>query len=108
MPLAPCDDTITLADLTNDPYRFYKTARNQHPVVNVTSVKRTMLTKAEDTKFVKNNWELFSSDDPGTPMKRAFQAHTLMRKDWDEHMCERNSMTAAFSQRNIRDVWVPL
>lgn len=108
MPLAPCDDSITLADLTNDPYRFYKTARNQHPVVNVTSVKRTMLTKAEDTKFVKNNWELFSSDDPGTPMKRAFQAHTLMRKDGDEHMRERNSMTAAFSQRNIRDVWVPL
>ena len=41
-------------------------------------------------------------------MKPAFQAHTLMRKDGYEHMRERNSMTVAFSQRNIRDVWVPL
>jgi len=108
MTLAPCDDTITLADLTRDPYRFYKTARIHYPVVKVASVKRTMLTKAQDTKFVKDNWQLFSSDDPNTPMKRAFQAHTLMRKDGAEHMRERNAMAAAFSQRNIRDVWVPL
>ena len=34
---------------------------------------------------MKDNVALFSSDDPNTPMKRAFLAHTLMRKDHDEH-----------------------
>ena len=108
MPLAPENDLVSIDDLTRDPYGFYKTARAHHPVVRVKSVGRTMLTKAADTKFAKDNWEIFSSDDPNTPMKRAFQAHTLMRKDGAAHMRERNAMTAAFSQRNIRDVWVPL
>ncbi|MDA7599826.1 cytochrome P450 [Alphaproteobacteria bacterium] len=108
MPLAPVNDKVSIDDLTIDPYGFYRLARANHPVVTVKSVGRTMLTKAVDTKFAKDNWEIFSSDDPNTPMKRAFQAHTLMRKDGADHMRERNSMTAAFSQRNIRDVWVPL
>ena len=108
MPLAPENDLVSIDDLTRDPYSFYKQARTHHPVVRVASVGRTMLTKAADTKFAKDNWEIFSSDDPNTPMKRAFQAHTLMRKDGAAHMRERTAMTAAFSQRNIRDVWVPL
>ena len=85
MPLPPVDDQISIGDLTNDPYSFYRRARAEHPVVTVKAVGRTMLTKAADTKFVKDNWELFSSDDPNTPMRRAFQAHTLMRKDGDAH-----------------------
>ena len=53
-----------------------RSARN-----TVKSVGRTFLTKAADTKYVKDNAALLSSDDPNTPMKRAFLAHTLMRKD---------------------------
>ena len=67
-----------------------------------------MLTKAADTKFVKDNWEIFSSDDPNTPMRRAFQAHTLMRKDGDAHIRERTAMAAAFSPRNLRNIWTPI
>ena len=38
-----------------------------------------MLTKAEDTKYVKDNPELFSSDDPNTPMKRLSGSHADAR-----------------------------
>ena len=78
--LGPLDETITIADLTRDPYPIYKRLRREAPVLRVKSVGRTFLTKAADTKYVKDNPALFSSNDPNTPMKRAFLAHTLMRK----------------------------
>lgn len=101
----PVDDRITIAQLTDDPYPLYRRMRAETPVLRVPSVNRILLTKAADTKFVKENWELFSSDDPRTPMARAFQAHTLMRKDGAAHQRERNAMAPAFSPRNIRGCW---
>ena len=108
MPLPPVDDQISFDDLTTDPYRFYRKARAAHPVITVKAVGRTMLTKADDTKFVKDNWELFSSDDPNTPMRRAFQAHTLMRKDGPAHNRERTAMASSFSPRTLREIWISL
>jgi cytochrome P450 len=106
--LAPLDEAITLAELTRDPYPIYRRLRRQAPVLRVKSVGRTFLTKWADTKAVKDNVALFSSDDPNTPMKRAFLAHTLMRKDHDEHRAERMAMIPALMPKTIENVWAPL
>ncbi|WP_316187048.1 MULTISPECIES: cytochrome P450 [unclassified Bradyrhizobium] len=106
--LAPLDETITIAELTRDPYPIYRRLRREAPVLRVKSVGRTFLTKAADTKYVKDNAALFSSDDPNTPMKRAFLAHTLMRKDHDEHRAERMAMMPALMPKTIEAVWEPL
>ncbi|MEJ8475607.1 cytochrome P450 [Roseibium algae] len=106
-PLAPLDNDITITQLTDDPYPIYQRLRTETPVLRVASVGRTLLTKATDTKWVKDNPELFSSDDPNTPMERALGAKTLMRRDGPDHMRLRNAMTSAFSAKNIRDVWIP-
>src|SRR3978361_2303319 len=79
--MAPLDETITIAELARDPYPIYRRLRREAPVLRIKSVGRTFLTKAADTKAVKDNAALFSSDDPNTPMKRAFLARTRMRKD---------------------------
>lgn len=105
--LAPLDEAITLDALDRDPFPIYRRLRAEAPVVRVKSAGRTLLTKAADTKYVKDNPELFSSDDPNTPMKRAFWAHTLMRKDGEEHLRERMAMAPTFAPRVIRDEWVP-
>ena len=107
MPTAPVDEAIAIADLVRDPYAIYKRLRAETPVLRVRSVGRTLLTKAADTRAVKENSALFSTNDPNTPMKRAFQAHTLMRKDGEEHMRERMAMMPAFSPTNIKNLWVP-
>ena len=107
MPLAPLDETITIADVTRDPYPIYKRLRAQSPVLRVKSVNRTFLTKAADTRAVKANPALFSSKDPNTPMEKAFEAHTLMRKDGAAHMRERMAMMPTFSARNIKTIWAP-
>ncbi|QHQ36524.1 cytochrome P450 [Algicella marina] len=107
MALAPLDETITIDQLTNDPYPIYRRLRAEAPVLRVKSVGRTLLTKAADTKYVKDNPVLFSSDDPNTPMQRAFNSQTLMRKDGKEHMRERMAMAPAFSPKVIQSTWIP-
>src|ERR1044072_2672261 len=106
--LAPRNETSTTAVLTRDPYPIYRRLRHEAPVLRVKSVGRTFLTKAADTKYVKDNAALFSSDDPNTPMKRAFLARTLMRKDHDEHRTERMAMMPALMPKTIDQVWAPL
>ncbi len=105
---APIDNSITGEQLFLDPYAIYKRLRAETPVVQVTALKRTFLTKAADTKYVKNTPELFSSNDPNTPMQPAFQAQTLMRKDGQDHLRERMAMQPAFSARIIKGSWRPL
>ena len=105
--LPPQDDEISIADLVNDPYPIYRRLRAETPVLRVKSVGRTMLTKAGDTRHVKENPELFSSNDPNTPMKRAFRAHTLMRKDGEAHRRERMAMAMAFGAKVIQENWIP-
>ncbi len=108
MALAPLDEEITLAQLTTDPYPIYRRLRAERPVLRVASAGRTFLTTAELTKKVKDNPELFSSDDPNTPMKPAFRAHTLMRKDGEEHLRERMAMAPALTPKRIQTDWGPL
>ena len=105
---APIDETITIEQLTRDPYPIYRRLRQEAPVLRVKSDGRTFLTRAADTRAVKDNAALFSSDDPNTPMKRAFLSHTLMRKDHDEHRAERMAMMPALMPKTIDEVWAPL
>ncbi|MCK7615600.1 cytochrome P450 [Roseibium sediminicola] len=108
MAVAPVNETLTLADLTRDPYPVYRRMRAETPIVEVPAARRIFLTKAKHTKMVKDDPELFSSDDPVTPMRRAFLAHTLMRKDGEEHRRERMAMQPAFSPKVIKTDWADL
>ncbi len=104
---APLDETITLDQLNRDPFPIYRRLRREAPVLRVAAAGRTFLTKAADTKYVKDNPKLFSSDDPNTPMKRAIWAHTLMRKDGEAHLRERMAMAPAFAPKVMLDEWMP-
>ena len=101
--LAPLIKNITLDQLNRDPYPVYKYLRCNVPVARIKSVGRTFITKAEDTKYIKDNPNLFSSDDRKTPMKRAFWAHTLMRKDGRDHMRDRMAMAPAYAPKVIQN-----
>ena len=106
--LPPLDDTTTIDQLTLDPYPIYRRMRAQTPVIRVASAQRTFVVKYDDTKMVKDDPELFSSDDPLTPMQPAFRAHTLMRKDGAEHVRERMAMKIARKPRaGVRHVERP-
>lgn len=103
----PVNTDISINQLSSDPYPLYRAMRSDTPVLKVESVGRILLTKAADTRAVKLNPELFSADDPNTPMERAFQAKTLMRRDGEDHMRLRTAMMPAFSIPVIKQVWMP-
>lgn len=105
--LAPLDTKITLEELSRAPFPIYQRLRKDTPVLRVEATKRTLVTKAEDTKFIRDNPEIFSSNDPLTPMHRAFWAHTLMRKDGEAHMRERSAMSPTFGAKVTQNEWVP-
>lgn len=108
MPLAPQNTSVGIDQLTLSPYPIYRQMRADTPVVRVESIKRTFLTKASYTRMVKDNPELFSSNDPNTPMQPAFRAHTLMRKDGAEHRRERMAMQMAFTPKVIKQNWAQI
>ncbi|MBX2837065.1 MAG: cytochrome P450 [Gammaproteobacteria bacterium] len=101
----PTDESITIDQLVNDPYPIYKRLRAESPVLYVPAVRRILITKAKDTQAIKMNPELFSSDDPNTPMERAFGAKTLMRRDGDDHMRLRKAMMPSMSPGQVKKVW---
>ncbi len=103
----PEDPSVLLTDLIADPFPIYRRLRAETPVVRIPSMDRIFFTRAEETRFVKDNPEIFSSNDPKTPMHRAFRAHTLMRKDGAEHLRERAAMAPAFSPKVIMQNWLP-
>ena len=51
--LAPLDETITIAELTRDPYPIYRRLRREAPVLRVKSVGRTRTTSAVGLGCVK-------------------------------------------------------
>lgn len=110
---APIDTEVTFQHLTVDPYAVYKRFRAATPIVTVAALKRTMITRLDAVKHVKQHPEIFSSDDTvyandQLPMHRAMQAHTLMRKNGPEHERERAAMAPSYSGRAIREAWTEL
>ena len=103
--LVPNDRSISIGQLTTDPYPIYQRLRADSPVLKVASVGRILLTKAQDTQYVKDHPELFSSDDPNTPMEKAFQAKTLMRRDGEDHNRLRRAMMPALSIPVVKNIW---
>ena len=41
-------------------------------------------------------------------MERAFEAHTLMRKDGEVHLRERNAIMLTFAPKYIKHHWLPI
>ena len=105
MSAIPIDSATQMKHLTEDPYPIYKRYRAESPVVHVASIDRTFITKYDDCRYVKNNPDIFSSNDSSAPMERAFQAQTLMKKDGKEHQSERNAMAMAYTPKSIIEVW---
>ena len=94
--------------MTLNPYPVYRRLRHGAPVMFAPALNRTLITKAVDTRAIKDNPVLFSSNDPTTPMERAFEAHTLMRKDGEVHLRERNAMMPTFAPKYIKNKWLPI
>lgn len=110
---APVNQDVNPQHLAVDPYAVYKRFRAQTPVVTVAALNRTLVTRMDAVKHIKQHPEIFSSDDTfysddPMPMHRAMQAHTLMRKNGLDHARERDAMAASYGAKAIRDAWTDM
>ena len=110
---APIDPNTTPGDLISDPYRIYKEYRATTPVVHVEALSRTLVTRFDHCKYVKQNPGLFSSDDIAysdvpAPVHRAIGTQTLVRLDGGAHQVLRDAMAPSFSAHAIRDAWTEI
>ena len=94
--------------MTLNPYPVYRRLQHEAPVMFAPALNRTLITKALNTRAIKDNPALFSSNYPTKPMERAFEAHTLMRKDGEVHLRERNAMMPTFAPKYIKNKWLPI
>jgi cytochrome P450 len=108
MPLTPIDDTITFAQLVEDPYPVYRRLRMEAPICRVPVTRQIFITRAEDTAWIKANPDIFISRDDDHPMSEAMEGTTLMRKDGMEHRRERMAMAPALSAKTADSDWGPL
>lgn len=60
MPISPSDPTIQVNDMTMNPYPVYRRLRAEAPVMFAPALNRTLITKAADTRAIKDNPLLFS------------------------------------------------
>ena len=99
--LAPLDETITIAELTRDPYPIYRRLRARSAGV-AGQIRRPHLPhQGGRHQTCEGQCGAVQLERSNTPMKRAFLAHTLMRKDHDEHRSERMAMMPALMPKTI-------
>ena len=55
MSLAPTDPSIQVKEMTLNPYSVYRRLRHEAPVMFAPAFNRTLITKAVDTRAIKDN-----------------------------------------------------
>lgn len=94
-------DSITVADLEDDPYPIYARLREQEPVAWVPAVGLWLVTRASDVEFVTTHPELFSARVEGSPLDRSFGGPTILTVDGEQHLDLRRSLDAAYRPRVV-------
>ena len=103
--MIPEIENVTLEDMYQRPYEIYTRLRQDMPIARLPANGRVLVTRYEDTRRVKMEGDVFSSEDRTTPAERAFQATSMMRLDGEQHLAERRSIQPALSAKLIASAW---
>lgn len=90
--------SITIHDLTVDPYPIYGRLQREAPVSWVPAVDRWLVTGWDDVITVDTHPEIFSSCDTGSLMNRVMGS-TMLRLDGEAHKRLRDAAAEPFKPR---------
>jgi cytochrome P450 len=94
-------ETITVADLDDDPYPVYARLRAESPVAWVPAVNLWMVTRAADVETVASRPDLFTARVSDSPVDRSFGGSTVMTLDGEAHLELRRSLDAKYRPRVV-------
>lgn len=93
--------SVTVEDLERDPYAIYARLREQEPVAFVPAVNAWFVTRWDDVGVITKNPDLFSSEDPTSPVCRHFGMPAIIHTDGDVHKRLRQGFAPHYSARNV-------
>jgi cytochrome P450 len=99
--------TITLADLSNDPFPIYRKLRGEAPVCYVPDLKKWLVTRWEDCKYIEQNHDIFSTREDPSLMTRTFGL-SMLRTDGLDHKRLRGAVEGALRPKVVKDVWTEI
>ena len=82
---APVDDTITVEELTADPYPVYARLRREAPACYVPAVDLWLVTRWADVVAGAEDPARFPASMPGSPLDRTLGGASVLTVDGDEH-----------------------
>lgn len=101
--MAAFAETITVERLEKDPYPIYARLREEAPVAYVPAVNVWFVTRWEDVGAVTKNPDLFSAEDPESPVCRHFGTPAIIHTDGDIHARLRGGVAPHYSPRRISE-----
>ncbi len=94
-------ETITVADLEQDPYPIYAKLRAEAPLAWVPAVNLWLATSAEAVDLVTTRTDLFSAVVDGSPLDLSFGGPTILTVDGDNHLDMRRSLDTKYRPRSV-------
>ena len=94
-------ESITVAELEEDPYPIYARLRREAPVCFIPAVGLWFVTRYDDVEFVGTHPELFSAQLDDSPVDRTFGSPTIITIDGELHHELRRALDAKYRPRHV-------
>jgi len=94
-------ESITVAELEDDPYPIYARLRREAPVCFIPAVGLWFVTRYDDVEFVGTHPELFSAQLDDSPVDRTFGSPTIITVDGALHQELRRALDGKYRPRHV-------
>lgn len=98
------DEAIDFSQLARDPYPIFARLRASNPVAWVPEAGHFFVTRYDDIVHIERNPHIFRASESRSLVHQVM-GHSFMRKDDEEHLCERKIVAPSFTPAAAKRVW---
>jgi cytochrome P450 len=96
-------DSITVAELDNDPFPVYAKLRHQTPIAYVPAANVWFATRWDDVDKITKSPELFTSEAPTSPVELSFGKPTILTSEGETHSALREGIEPHYRPRKVAE-----
>jgi cytochrome P450 len=96
-------DSITVAELDNDPFPVYAKLRHQTPIAYVPAANVWFATRWDDVDRITKSPELFTSEAPTSPVELSFGKPTILTSEGETHSALREGIEPHYRPRKVAE-----
>ena len=96
-------DSITVAELDNDPFPVYAKLRRETPIAYVPAANVWFATRWDDVDKITKSPELFTSEAPTSPVELSFGKPTILTSEGETHSALREGIEPHYRPRKVAE-----